>query len=212
MRSSDLPGATSTWTPAPPTSAGRSLPAKVVAGSGPPRPRAPPACTTSQREPSSACAPGKRGRRRNVCWPDRCGEPTPTSRSRSIRSSRRQDGGLVARQQIDKLLRRAAEKVGIDATRLGTHVGRRTVVTALYTAGTDIGDIARHVGHASPATTSRYVASLGERPLKTARLAAQLLDTPMTDAARPSAVAEPSKGVNKPRSRATRRTPRAEHS
>ena len=65
------------------------------------------------------------------------------------------DGGLVARQQIDKLLRRAAEKVGIDATRLGTHVGRRTVVTALYTAGTDIGDIARHVGHASPATTSR---------------------------------------------------------
>ena len=90
------------------------------------------------------------------------------------------DGGLVARQQIDKLLRRAAEKVGIDATRLGTHVGRRTVVTALYTAGTDIGDIARHVGHASPATTSRYVASLGERPLKTARLAAQLLDTPMS--------------------------------
>jgi integrase len=61
----------------------------------------------------------------------------------------KQDGGLVARQQIDKLLRRAAEKVGIDATRLGTHVGRRTVVTALYTAGTDIGDIARHVGHAS---------------------------------------------------------------
>ncbi len=122
------------------------------------------------------------------------------------------DGGLVARQQIDKLLRRAAEKVGIDATRLGTHVGRRTVVTALYTAGTDIGDIARHVGHASPATTSRYVASLGERPLKTARLAAQLLDTPMTDAARPSADAEPSKGVNKPRSRGTRRTPRAEHS
>ena len=90
----------------------------------------------------------------------------------------KQDGGLVARQQIDKLLRRAAEKVGIDATRLGTHVGRRTVVTALYTAGTDIGDIARHVGHASPATTSRYVASVGERPLKTAQLAAQLLDTP----------------------------------
>ena len=46
----------------------------------------------------------------------------------------KQDGGLVARQQIDKLLRRAAEKVGIDATRLGTHVGRRTVVTALYSS------------------------------------------------------------------------------
>ena len=124
----------------------------------------------------------------------------------------KEDGGLVARQQIDKLLRRAAEMVGIDATRFGTHVGRRTVVTALYTAGTDIGDIARHVGHASPATTSRYVASLGERPLKTARLAAELLDTPMTDGARLSAVAEPSKAFNKPRSRATRRTPPAEHS
>ncbi len=67
----------------------------------------------------------------------------------------KQDRGLAARQRIDKLLRRGAEKVGIDATRLGTHVGRRTVVTALYTAGTDIDDIARHVGHASSATTSR---------------------------------------------------------
>jgi integrase len=90
------------------------------------------------------------------------------------------DGGLVARQQIDKLMRRAAEKIGIDAKRLGTHVGRRTVVTALYTAGTDIDDIARHVGHARTTTTSGYVASLGERPEKTARLAAQLLDTPFT--------------------------------
>ena len=90
------------------------------------------------------------------------------------------DGHLVARQQIDKLLRRAAEQIGIDATRLGTHVGRRTVVTTLYTAGTDIGDIARHVGHASPTTTSGYVASLGDRPMKTAELAAKLLDTPMS--------------------------------
>jgi integrase len=89
------------------------------------------------------------------------------------------DGRLVARQQVDKLLRRAADRIGIDATRLGTHVGRRTVVTTLYTAGTDIADIARHVGHASPTTTSGYVASLGDRPLKTAALAAKLLDTPM---------------------------------
>jgi integrase len=89
------------------------------------------------------------------------------------------DGRLVARQQIDKLLRRAAERIGTDASRLGTHVGRRTVVTTLYTAGTDIGDIARHVGHASPTTTSGYVASLGTRPVKTAELAAKLLDTPM---------------------------------
>jgi integrase len=88
------------------------------------------------------------------------------------------DGHLVARQQIDTLLRRAAVRIGMDASRFGTHVGRRTVVTTLYLAGTDIGDIARHVGHASPATTSTYVASLGERPAKTARLAARLLDQP----------------------------------
>lgn len=93
------------------------------------------------------------------------------------------DGRLVARQQIDKLLRRAAERIGLDATRFGTHVGRRTVVTTLYTAGTDIGDIARHVGHASPATTSGYVASLGDRPAETARLAAKLLDRPMSRSA-----------------------------
>ena len=114
------------------------------------------------------------------------------------------DGGLVARQQIDKLLRRAAEKVGIDATRLGTHVGRRTVVTTLYAAGTDIADISRHVGHASPTTTTRYVASLGERPQKTARLAAQLLDTPVaTSAERPLTTA------SERRQPATRRTSRA---
>jgi integrase len=94
------------------------------------------------------------------------------------------DGRPVARQQIDKLLRRAAQRVGLDSNRLGTHVGRRTVVTTLYTAGTDIGDIARHVGHASPATTSAYVASLGDRPAKTARLAAKLLDTPMANSSK----------------------------
>ena len=116
------------------------------------------------------------------------------------------DGGLVARQQIDKLLRRAAEKVGLDATRLGTHVGRRTVVTTLYTAGTDIGDIARHVGHASPTTTSGYVASLGERPQKTARLAAQLLDTPLNAAPPKSRDA----AVSESRDPATKRTRRVQ--
>jgi integrase len=115
------------------------------------------------------------------------------------------DGRLVARQQIDKLLRRAAAKVGIDATRLGTHVGRRTVVTTLYTTGTDIGDIARHVGHTSPATTSGYVASLGERPQKTARLAAELLDTPL-NASQTGPSDSPLSERRPPASRRTRRT------
>jgi hypothetical protein len=207
-----LPGATSISTQAPPTSAGRSLPAKVVARFGPTKTEAPPACThlaegTVERLRAWRTQRAEERLHAGPLWRTHTYEAQPLDPVFT-----KEDGGLVARQQIDKLLRRAADKVGIDATRLGTHVGRRTVVTALYTAGTDIGDIARHVGHASPATTSRYVASLGERPLKTARLAAALLDTPMTDAARLSAVAEPSTDFSKPRSRATRRTPPAEHS
>jgi hypothetical protein len=68
------------------------------------------------------------------------------------------DGRLVARQQIDKLLRRAAERIGIDATPRRPPYGGDD----LYTVGTDIGDFARHVGHASPTTTSGCVASLGD--------------------------------------------------
>ena len=86
------------------------------------------------------------------------------------------DGGLVARQAIDKVLRSTAERIGLDSTHLGTHVGRRTVVTALYASGEELADVARHVGHASPTTTAGYVASIGNRPQKTAAKAAQLLD------------------------------------
>ena len=68
------------------------------------------------------------------------------------------DGGIVARQQIDKLIRRAAEDAGIsDTQRLGTHAGRRSVVTGLYVDGVELADIARHVGHSSPSTTAGYV-------------------------------------------------------
>lgn len=85
-------------------------------------------------------------------------------------------GGLVPRQAIDKLGRRIAESIGIDPTGLGTHAGRRSVVTALYSAGETLDDVARHVGHRSTATTAGYVAALGERPKRTAAVAAQLLD------------------------------------
>ena len=45
---------------------------------------------------------------------------------------------------------------GLESTRLGTHVGRRSVITALYAhGGASIDDIAHHVGHDSTATTSR---------------------------------------------------------
>ncbi len=87
-------------------------------------------------------------------------------------------GGLVSRQHIDALLRRSAVKIGLDPTHLGTHVGRRTVVTTLYANGAELADIARHVGHTNTATTAGYVTSLGDRPERTAKLAASLLDSP----------------------------------
>jgi integrase len=86
-------------------------------------------------------------------------------------------GELVKRQAVDKAVRKAAEMAGLDPVTVGTHTGRRTVVTALYAgAGLDLGDIARHVGHASPSTTAGYVRDLGSRPERTATEAARLLD------------------------------------
>lgn len=86
-------------------------------------------------------------------------------------------GGLVLRHAITKAIAKAATRAGIDADRIGTHTGRRSVVTALYAeAGESIEEIARYVGHASPATTSGYVRSLGNRPAAFAQRAVRLLD------------------------------------
>lgn len=86
-------------------------------------------------------------------------------------------GALANRQAVVKTIERAARSVGIDPTGLGTHSGRRTVITALYAnGGVDLADIARHVGHIDTATTAEYVRSLGNRPVDTARRAAELLD------------------------------------
>jgi integrase/recombinase XerD len=83
-------------------------------------------------------------------------------------------GGLPNRQSVTKEIARAAKAAGLDPTGLATHSGRRT---ALYAdGGMDLGDVARHVGHADPSTTAGYVRSLGHRPSDTARKAAQLLD------------------------------------
>ena len=86
-------------------------------------------------------------------------------------------GGLVNRQAITKVIERTARGAGLDPTGLGTHAGRRTVITALYADGNlDLADVARHVGHSNPSTTATYVKSLGQRPEATARRAAELLD------------------------------------
>jgi len=73
-------------------------------------------------------------------------------------------GGLVLRQAIAKLVKQAARIAGIEAD-LGTHAGRRTVVTSLFVDGHEaLEDIARFVGHAKPSTTAGYVKRLGRRP------------------------------------------------
>ena len=87
-------------------------------------------------------------------------------------------GGLVLRQQIARNLKHVATAAGLDSSLVSTHTGRRSVVTALRRDGVPMEDIARHVGHASPATTAGYVRGLGERPADVARRAAAMLDVP----------------------------------
>jgi integrase len=73
-------------------------------------------------------------------------------------------GGLVLRQTIAKIVKQGAKTAGI-AAELGTHAGRRTVVTTLFVDGDEaLEDIAHFVGHARPATTAGYVKRLGRRP------------------------------------------------
>lgn len=63
-------------------------------------------------------------------------------------------GGLVLRQTIAKVVKQAVKTAGITA-QLGTHAGRRTVVTTLFVDGGEaLEDIARFVGHAEPTTTA----------------------------------------------------------
>jgi integrase len=85
-------------------------------------------------------------------------------------------GGLVLRQSVAKVMKQAAKTAGITA-RLGTHAGRRTVVTTLFVEGDEaLEDIARFVGHAKPSTTAGYVKRLGRRPQSVAERAAAILD------------------------------------
>lgn len=91
-------------------------------------------------------------------------------------------GGLLLRQTVAKAVRSAALSAGIDPAGLGTHAGRSTAITVLYTEeGLDLADVARHVGHADPATTAGYVRHLGDRPRTTTQAASRLLDPALTD-------------------------------
>jgi integrase len=80
-------------------------------------------------------------------------------------------GELVLRRTVAKVMKQAAKSAGITA-QLGTHAGRRTVVTTLFADGDEaLEDIARFVGHAKPSTTARHVKRLGRRPQSVAERA-----------------------------------------
>jgi hypothetical protein len=53
------------------------------------------------------------------------------------------DGTPTLRQHVDRAIRKAAERAGIDSSGLGTHAGRRSVVTSLFASGSlDLEDVA----------------------------------------------------------------------
>lgn len=86
-------------------------------------------------------------------------------------------GAPMLRQHVDRAVRAAAERAGLDPAGLGTHTGRRSVVTNLYASGVfDLADVARFVGHSDVATTRGYVRHEGERPRLVSERALQLLD------------------------------------
>jgi integrase len=96
-------------------------------------------------------------------------------------------GGLLLRQAVTKAVGSSASAAGLDPTGLGTHAGRSTAITVLYTEeGLDLADVARHVGHASPSTTAGYVRHLGRRRQATADAASRLLDPTLFGASHPS--------------------------
>ena len=86
-------------------------------------------------------------------------------------------GRPVLRQHVDHAIRAAASGAGLDPSGLGTHAGRRSVVTNLYASGSlDIADVAQFVGHTDVSTTRGYVQHQGERPRQVSEKAFLLLD------------------------------------
>lgn len=85
-------------------------------------------------------------------------------------------GGLCAQQHVHAAIRRACIAAGVDPAGVGTHTGRRSVISVLRDQGVAIEDIARHVGHAQTSTTAGYVVAEWERPRVVAEKAHALLD------------------------------------
>ena len=91
-------------------------------------------------------------------------------------------GTPTLRQPVDRAIRKAAERVGIDSAGLGTHAGRGSVVTNLFASGSlDLEDVARFVGHHDVATTRGYGQHEGDRPRRVSERALGPLDPRRTD-------------------------------
>ena len=97
-------------------------------------------------------------------------------------------GRPTLRQHVDAAIREAATRAGLDSKGLGTHAGRRSVVTNLFASGSlDLEDVARFVGHGDTATTRGYVQHEGDRPRRVSERAFELLDSEASRQRRPAA-------------------------
>ena len=97
-------------------------------------------------------------------------------------------GRPTLRQHVDAATREAAKRAGLDPKGLGTHTGRRSVVTNLFASGSlDLEDVARFVGHGDTATTRGYVQHEGDRPRRVSERAFELLDSEASRQRRPAA-------------------------
>lgn len=77
---------------------------------------------------------------------------------------RKQSGTAIKANYVRAFLKRLATKLGLEK-RLHSNAFRHSLANALVEAGTPLNAIQGQLGHASPATTARYLASLNTAQL-----------------------------------------------
>lgn len=85
-------------------------------------------------------------------------------------------GGPKYTQNLYEAVQAVAGFAGLDPHGIGTHAGRRTVVTVLYAQGLDVAQIARYVGHSETKTTEGYIRDQRRRDAATDSLVADVFD------------------------------------